>query len=249
MDATDFQFIESNLGVVLPRAFTDFLQRFPSNRLHRLENGLGEIAANAELFVIGQLQLFNNDRGFDFYELQPSIRSYKFIDIGGDGCGNWYCMVGNNRAADELWMWEHDPYNGFTRRDRATLRGYFGPEWKLIAQPDPLLAVPPDGTVVSRADHPFRSILTPIRMDEWRAYVEGDSELRLDEIHEATNPFTKEVIAVRRWPGRARLTTADSLAHISYVHGRLVLSPLPRITQEHKKTMQRIARDLKARLF
>jgi hypothetical protein len=249
MDAADFQFIESKLGVVLPRAFTDFMRRFPNNRLHRLENGCGEIPANAELFAIGQLQLFNNDRGFDFYELQPSLRSNKFMDIGDDGCGNPYCMVGNDRASDDLWMWEHDPYNGFTPCDRITLRDYFGPEWSLVAQPDALSAIPSDGTIISRADHPFRSIFIPITMDEWRAYVEADSRLALDENHEVPHPFRKEVINVRRWPGRARLTTADGVAHVSYFHGRLVLSPIPRVAQEHEEVMQRIARDLKARLF
>lgn len=251
MDASDFTFIENHLKVVLPAAFAHFMRQFPNDRSHRLDNSCGVIPTNAELFVIAQLQTFNKDGGFDYYELQPLLRERKFMDIGGDGCGNFYCMVGNDRDSHELWIWEHDPYNGLSRCDNSILDDYLDAHWRLVTQPDPFLQTPLDGSVISRANHPHRSILAPITMKEWRDYVNRNPSLELAESDQVTNPFTKETMITfpRHWAGRARMLVADRLAHILYVGGRLMLSSQHSITEEHTRVMQKIAVDLRANLF
>ena len=248
MDANDYTFIESCLDVLLPNVFRDFMGQFPNDTAHQLQNGLDALATNAELFVIYQLGRFNRD-DTDYYELQPELRDHRFMDIGGDGCGNFYCMVGNDPVTNELWMWEHDPHNGLTRCEGATLSDYFGPQWQMTTQDDPFATIPADGTIVSRANHPQRSILAPITMQEWQDYIASKPHLELDENHEATNPFTKEAIVSRRWPGRALLTIGESPVHIMYIHGRLMLSPSPSVTRDHKSSLQAIAGDLNATVF
>lgn len=219
MDANDFAFIESQLEIVLPIIFRDFMSRFPNDREHTLQNECDFIPCNAELFVVAQLQLFDENRGCDFYALQPELRPRRFVNIGGDACGNYFCMVGDDRASTEVWLWEHDPYNGFGRCVSRTLRDYFGDGWKLVAQPDPLMST--KGVFVLRADHPVRSILDPISFQEWLAYIAAQPHFDLDETEEVANPFSGELIVVRRWPGRARVTVGNKLHWIEYLHGAL----------------------------
>jgi hypothetical protein len=219
MNANDFAFIEFRLDVVLPRAFKVFMGKFPNDRRQRLQNDCGLLPCNGELFVILQLLRFNNDREFDFYELQPETRSRRFMDIGDDGCGNFFCMAGDDSNSNELWMWEHDPYNGFGKCNHWALSDYLGDRWELESQPDPIEST--KGVFALRADHPFRSILHPITMQEWLAYIKRHPNIELDETQATTNPFTGETIVARRWPGRARLITGSNSHRITYLHGAL----------------------------
>ena len=69
--------------------------------------------------------------------------------------------------SNELWMWEHDPYNGMVCCNDATLAMYFDGDWRFKTDPNPFASAKRNGTVVTRADHPERSILVPIDLDEW----------------------------------------------------------------------------------
>ncbi|MEO7402241.1 MAG: SMI1/KNR4 family protein, partial [Burkholderiales bacterium] len=171
MDANDFKFIESRLSVRLPGVYKRFMGQFPNDPTHQLANDCDFLPSNAESFVIRQLRRFNNDAEFDYYELQPDLWNHHFMDIGGDGCGNFYCMVGNDSDSSELWMWEHDPYNGFTPQADRALIDYFGSQWELVTQTDPFSTLPAAERMISRANHPLRSILNPITMTEWRECV------------------------------------------------------------------------------
>ncbi len=242
MDANDYAFIESRLNAVLPTAFKDFMAAFPNDRQHQLQNEHDVLPSNGELFAIDQLQRFFNGIGFDYYKSQPKLRSRRYIQIGGDGCGNHYCMVGDDANSDELWMWEHDPANGFSRCVDRSLTEYFGQNWKVASQPDPFASL--RGTFLTRTDHPLRSVFEPISLAEWMAYVKENAFLTLEENHESKNPFTSKNVKVRRWPGRAKLTEGNASCHLSYAHGALELSDRP--SADLKTTVERMARDLNA---
>lgn len=250
MDTNDFNFIESHLGVALPAVFKDFMAQFPNDPDHHLVSDDGGVmVTNAELFVIQQLGLLRGRPDFDWYEAQPELRDHRFLFIGGDGSGNSYCMVGNNPTSNEVWIWEHDPPNGFVPHAHAKLDSFFGPHWKLTERANPLANVSRDGRIVSRADHPHRSILHPITLDEWQQFISNDPQLELAENEEMTNPFTKEKMVARHWPGRARLTLDGVSAHVSLFMGYLALEKGPNATPAHRAKMEQIADSLEANVF
>lgn len=256
MNPSDFQFIESRLNVVLPEIFKQFMRGFPNDPLHRITFDSrvrisidAALPVNAELFVITQLQHFNNDHEIDYYEITPDHRSRSFIYLGDDGCGNFYCMVGNDPQSNELWMWEHDPPNGFSIFSFLTLQQYLCLQWQLETQPDPFAAFERSGRTVTRADHPLLGVLRPIERNQWYDYIARDDELELDEIHTIVNPFTKEPIPTRRWPGRARLTAADSPTYFAYSHGCISLAPPAIRTPNIDAKLQQLAEHFGAGIF
>lgn len=249
MNEVDFEFIESTLDAVLPNEYKEFMRRFPNDRVYQLANDRDFLPCNAELFVITQRRRFNDDAGFDYYELQPELRSRRFLDVGGDGCGNFYCMVGDECNSNELWLWAHDPYEGLLQCEDTSLKQYFGQTWKLKEQADPYAAYAHNGKTVTRANHPLRGILNPISVAEWLDYVSGDPQLALDEFHNMTNPFTKEIVRVRRWPGRAKLTIGDGVAHVTYQYGCIALSGLATLTPDIDAKLQQLAISLGAHRY
>jgi hypothetical protein len=248
MNDADFDFIESRLQVALSVVFREFMRRFPGDAVHQLRGQLDVIPTNAELFLIRQLSFFETVV-FDHYELQPELRSWHFLDIGGDGCGNVYCMVGNDPNSDALWLWEHDPPNGFVENKRCTLRNYFDHGWTLAARPDPFATRPAGGRLIARSNHPLRSMLNPITISEWRDYVLRDPDLELDEYTEVTNPFTNDKSLSARYPGRAKLTLNGVSRRIRWLAGRIEMERFPPVAPEHKQKMQQIANELGASVF
>lgn len=248
MEPSDFEYIERQLDVVLPGVFKDFVNRLPNEPTHLLQSDYGSIQINAELFVIAQLEHFKNDSGYDYYALQPDMRSRNFIYIGDDGCGNYFHMLGDDQDTNRLWMWVHDPEYGFCEQEGETLADYFDSKWELETQPDPFAPLSSASTIVSRATHPRRSILDPITMQEWHQYVEESKNLELDENFEATNPFTQAKDLIRRWPGRAKLTVDETVSQVSYHHGSLMLSDSNN-SEVFREQMRTIAQDLNAKLF
>lgn len=227
MNHDDIDFIEKHLSLELPRAFVNYMKPFPRDLEHRFANG---VQTNAELFVINQLRHFFETWRYDYYHDQPDLRRHKFIYIGDDGCGNFYFMRGDAPNSNELWFWEHDPPNGFGIHERLKLEEYLGNEefiwgegWKVISCMNPFTKMSSDGKVISRANHPFRSVLNPITLDEWAEVVKQSPIFELDEHVTRTNPFTKEPISERAHPGRAKITDAGIEGHVKYDFGSLVL--------------------------
>lgn len=222
MNEADYRAIEHQLGVVLPKPFREFMAAMPDSMSDRV--CIGEsvaTACNAELFGIDQLRM--RTEAFDCYELQPELRPRRFIRIGDDGVGNYYYMPGDDAVSDELWFWSHDPYDGFILQTDVTLSSFLGSpsDALLVEQADPL-ANPP-GAFITRADHPLRSIIDPIAIDDWIDFVEQSEDLTLDENHYAKNPFTGEEVVLRRWPGRASLAIANESHMLSYLYGAISL--------------------------
>ena len=221
MNATDFATIEQQLGVVLPEVFKKFMESFPNNATDELSNDCDSIPCNGEQFAIHQRLGFFNPEGYDYYELQPELRSRRFIEVGGDGCGNYYCMPGDDTESDELWFWEHDPHDGLTKSEHLSLTAYLeNGEWELVTVPDPFEEYT-GGVYVIRADHPARAPLAPILLEEWVEYVKQQTHLDLDEKQNVPNPFGKEMLVVRRWPGRVKFKLEDDWEYISYIYGSL----------------------------
>ena len=251
MDANDCALIEEQLNVVLPKVFRHFMMPFPNDTTHQLLNDCNALPCSSELFVVGQFQRFFNPEGYDYYELQPELKSHRFIEVGGDGlgnyaggdgCGNYFCMVGDDADSDELWMWVHDPYDGFLKCDESLSDFLENGKWELKTCPDPFLAT--TGTYIVRADHPVRAILNPVALSEWLHCVERQDFLELDENHICTNPFTQKKQNIRRWPGRVKMLVDASSRHISYLHGALSVGE--NLSAEAQSLVERIAADLDA---
>ena len=205
------------------------------------------LPSNPELFVIHQFQRRDDHTRRNFYELQPDLTSRKLLEIGGDGCGNYYFMAGCDRKSDELWMWVHDPYEGFVK-ERQTLEQYLEYHFEITPQRNPFDDGKSTDLRISRADHPLRSILDPISMEEWLAYVQTNDQLELDENRIGKNPFTKEEVVFRFWPGRVRVDVKGSLTYIEYRYGCLRASG-GKESATLRALMQSIAQHFDARVF
>lgn len=244
MDAADFEFIERHLDLILPDIFRKFMDKRPNDRTLEVHNDVAVVPCNAEMFVIYQLKA---SFGSNIYELQPDLVSRRFMEVGGDGCGNYFFMAGDDAQSDEIWIWEHDPYDGLSLVEDYTLTEHFlsNENWEMVAQPNPFDAV--YGTYILRADHPMRSIMNQIPMDEWLRYVERHDLLVVDEDHIGENPFTGEKVAFKRWPGRAKVRCNDQDCYISYDHGALSLGS--DVSSHLESVATQIASDLNSHIW
>lgn len=270
MNQEDFKFIETKLDVVLPDVFKERMRRLPNDPGHQLvwgESRLTVLPTNAELFAIAQLRKFNSEPRFDYYEIQPELRQRRFLNVGHEGNGDFYCMVGDDASSRELWVWRHDSYenpifvscpdrNLLELRERGwklgtTLDSFLELGWNLTTQPDPFAELPSRNSRICRANHPLRSIFDPIGLQEWRDYVGQDPQFELDEMFEFENPFTRKMMCVDRWPGRVIWNLGSSTTHISYECGCLALPThaAANLTDAQIQTLVQTARNLNASLL
>ena len=102
---------------------------------------------------------------------------------------------------------------------------------------------------ITRASEWSESELTPISISEWVAYINADSEMRLDGFAEAQVGdeilrYENDGLAV--WVGYSGHESDGNMAWFDYRHGRIVVkSP----DQEIVDKMIRIARALNARVI
>lgn len=255
MNAADFGYIEQALGVTLPTPFVNYMERFPNGRNLCFSNG---VRLNGELFAIDQLQRFWSEGygGYDFYELQPYLRSVHFLEIGGDGIGNFFVMRGDMAESDELWLWSHDPLDGFTRQSELSLSQYldyegcrWGDGWEIKTTEDPFQDTSFHGTIITRADHPHRSVLKPISLKEWFEFVGRNEFLVPDEFTYRKNPFTGATIESRTHVGRVKSKIPDAPLAVTIQYGRLSLSSSSRNTTFYADFVSRLLGEFDARLF
>lgn len=268
MNQDDFDFIEVKLDVVLPDVFTRFMGQFPNCVTHQLECGNAVLPTNAELFAIKQLQQFNGEPVFDCFEYQPELRQRRFMNIGEEGNGDFYCMVGDDSRSDELWAWRHDSdvhplfvlctdptldarRENLDANPGTTLQSFVDMDWKLAAQPDPFSEMPSSGRIVSRSDHHLRSIFNPITLKDWREGVAQDPRFDLDEYQDLPKIFTGKPMRFCRWPGRAKWIAGDSPLYIHYKYGCLSLetSSSTHLTDEQTVAVRELAERLNANEF
>jgi hypothetical protein len=250
---------ERLLGVALPDAYRQFLERLPDpgptrgwqgaptfeiyNTLHLINHAEGLAVENRQLRYEGRAAFAG--------EPWPD----RYVAIGNDGCGNIYCLDVGTDPSPALMMFDHDPEDDFVETEPSYAAFFASLE---IPEPttdqrggsdeglDDSDAEP--ALILARVAEPWQSILDPIRLVAWRAYIESDPTLKFIGDREMRNPFTGEAIVIRV-PGLADAVWEPSRGRtvpIEYHFGRLTMEG------DHPgglETMKRIARALNARLF
>ncbi|MEM7469299.1 MAG: SMI1/KNR4 family protein [Pseudomonadota bacterium] len=250
MTPEDFDYIEQTLSLQLPESFKKFIAPLPNDFTDTfLAYGEGYgIPTNPELFVIEQLSNFRNS--FDpekFYDGQRELVSHRFILIGADGCGNYYCVRGDSPDTEQVWFWDHEG-SGFQILETDTLESFLSKCTSMKTE-NPFMQWQPQGKVITRADHPLRSVLNPITPDEWLNYVDSKANLELDEYQEATHPFTKEKIRAYIHQGRAKLIDHTPDAYFRFFAGRIHFVSDVQPDSLAERVIREIATDFSARIY
>jgi hypothetical protein len=244
MNPTQLAHVEALLGVKLPDPYRRLMESLPADGeilvwkqpiYLELINDADRLAVvNKELRAAGAT--FANDQW-------PG----DMLAIGDDGCGNVYCVkIGEHDTALALLMYEHDPANDFVMVDPsfATLASQLkGESWSTASANT---ESPDFGLNVSRTVEVWKSILTPIGLDEWLSYAASDPEIDLRNYREMTNPFSQQVFRLES-PGFAvwRKSSGQEIP-IEYRHGRLVMEG---IDKAHVSKMKRVAAALRAQVI
>jgi hypothetical protein len=229
MNDADFRYIEEKLGGVLPNAFKQLMASTPSHPDHWLGGNHAILPCSREKFVDFQsgdgFSACANDhcgKRTDFYELQPELRSRKFMCVDGDGCGNYFCMAGDDVHSQEVWQWEHDPYTGFSIEDDWMLCSLLAQPWQLIIGDD--CYDPNNESEPFNSAHPLYPSDTLLAENEWRQFVNDSEVLTLDEhVRVEQSPFTGEDTELTDWRSRAKLRLDGESAHLHFAHGSLRL--------------------------
>jgi hypothetical protein len=256
MNRSQLDHAEALLGVTLPDAYRQFMERLPDPGQTRGFKGVPYFEVALNLILINHpegLAVVNRelrDKGPAFADKPWPDR---YLAIGHDGCGNTYCLDVGKNPSPALLMFDHDPANDFVEADPS-----YAAVFASLEIPEPTADESKDGDespddeeaapalIVARVSEPWQSILNPIRLDEWRAYIESDPSLKYIGYREGTNPFTGEAMRMNL-PGYAVWEQAPGKTiPIEYRSGRLMMQG------EHPhglEAMKRIAHALSARLF
>jgi hypothetical protein len=150
--------------------------------------------------------------------------------IGNDGCGNNYSIC----TADPqcaVWFFDHEA-NAFETIS-ANLDEYFAYLADLFHRvailrqnrapvDPPVPAVVPDPDVtLARSKTPRESVLNPISMDEWAAFVDADADLKMRGYSAMLNPFTGGELRIE-YPGLAVMQVGDRVYEFNLIFGRIV---------------------------
>ncbi len=156
-----------------------------------------------------------------------------YVCIGNDGCGNYYAIDCNDPCCSvRFFDHEADTFDIMARsipdflaymteviQSVSRLRP---PTTRLESRP-PGRIRPPPAAVVTRAEDPRESVLHPIALLEWTAFVAADADLELREYKTLTNPFKGEEIRLAI-PGLAIFRDRQFADEFNYVFGRIVVS-------------------------
>lgn len=248
MNIQDLQNIESRLALLLPDAYRELLLKGVT-----LDGSLPEPYLKQEVkeLLITNLQLRMTPRKDAFAGAAwPS----KYVCIGDDGCGNYYCIAADDPGC-EVFLFDHDenafmPVSGNLREyieyisnlfeSVAAIKGNRADSLEV-----PKKATPSDDAVISRTDDPRESVLNPISLEEWTAFVAADADLEMRGYARMINRFTNEE---RRfdWPGMAVLHAGKKDHEFIYAYGQISVRKPDRTAL---KKLKQVAASLNAKLI
>jgi len=230
--------IEERLTVALPPPYVELLRKgkpdfFRATGMFR----------DPERILIANLQLRDPDtRGWR--ETWP----HGFVMIGEDGCGGML-FTGTKPAHVHYWDHETDTFE-----DLGTWKVFIDKHAKLAASPPDFDVNATNDTddelVVTRVKPSWKSILDPIRLDEWKAYVATDESITWRGYREARSPFDGKKVRFP-YPGLARWKSKTmGNVELLLAHGRIgvmeLVDPRKKPTKEAKTKLTRIAKALHA---
>ena len=101
MTNVDWQWVEAELGLVVPRAYRDFLEGAISRDYDLRRFNICDDATS--------LVRTNSVRREMLRDATPRWRD-DYLDVGvGDGCGNYFFLHANSADDDTVQLWAHDP--------------------------------------------------------------------------------------------------------------------------------------------
>ena len=232
MNHDELAMIEQRLAVQFPRPYRDSLLKGvrigeydPEPYFHQDSTEL--LIANLEL------RMFPG-RGVFAGAAWPSNQ----ICIGKDGCGNYY-SISVTDAQCAVWIFDHEANRFETISDN--LDHYFAYISELINRTavlfggrtligTPVAAVEPSpDAVLARSRTPRESVLNPISMDEWAAFVDSDADLEMQGYRTRKNPFTGGEIRID-YPGLATMHDRSHVYEFLFAFGRIIVTrPAPAV--------------------
>ncbi len=153
-----------------------------------------------------------------------------YICIGKDGCGNYYSIPTSDLQC-AVWFFDHEA-NTFETIS-ANLDGYFAYLTDLSKKfaslygsrtpvaPPAISGVKDPDAVLARSKTPRESILNPIALDEWAAFVDSDVDLEMQGYSTRMNPFRGGEIRID-YPGLAIMRVDGHVCEFKYIFGRIV---------------------------
>lgn len=101
MTNVDWEWVEAELGLIVPRAYRDFLEIAISRGYDLRRFNICHDAAS--------LASTNKIRREMLRDAKPRWRD-DYLDVGvGDGCGNYFFLHANRADDDTVQLWAHDP--------------------------------------------------------------------------------------------------------------------------------------------
>ncbi|MCA9028984.1 MAG: SMI1/KNR4 family protein [Planctomycetaceae bacterium] len=225
MNSEDLTLIETRLALKLPAAYRDALLAGVELNSSAPEPYFQQDAT--ELLITNlELRMSPNQDAFD-----GGAWPADGICIGDDGSGNIYFI----RANDEKCAVEcYDHETGEFEAVSDSLEGYFAYIENLLRTMaaitggrGPSIDSPPvaehkSGAAIVRTATLRESVLNPISMEEWTAFVESDAELEMRGYRSIVNPFNREEIRTES-PGLAVMQEDDSNQEFEYTCGRIMV--------------------------
>jgi hypothetical protein len=262
MNKSQLDHVETLLGVTLPDAYRRLLERIPDPGDTRGCGGAPTFDPGITLYLINHpegLAVENRQLRYEGRTFAGQPWPDRYLAIGNDGCGDIYCLDVGENPSPALMIFDHDPEH-FAEAEPSYAALFAALEIPAPAadeqergdegQGDEGLDDDEDGPALSvaRVSEPWQSILDPIRLEEWTAYIASEPSLKYIGDREGRNPFTGEVIYFRM-PGYAYAVWEQApgkTVPIEYWFGRLQMN------ENHPgglELMKRIAQALRARLF
>lgn len=241
MTPDDIATIETRLGVTLPDLYREML----------LDGVLIDGADPSPFFL-------QHPKAILVYNLELRIVESRFkfgdacwsetdINIGNDAGENYYglrlddpqCPVRGYSLDDGEYRIRYPSLPAFFEELTERFRKY--PQLKS----PPVYESSSTEMAVARTEVPQESILDPISLEEWTAFVEADPDLELRGFEMRYNPFKSQRYRSDD-PGLAVLTAGDSEQKFKYLYGRItVRNPSP----EAIAKLQQAAEALNARVI
>jgi len=244
MTIDDLKNLESYLGLTLPTAYAHAL--LTGVTIPGAEPGL-YFQQDAKSLLIANL------------ELRMAVRKDTFcgtpwppqmISIGDDGCGQTYCISADDPSCAVQCL-EEEPETVVPDLPAffEYISNLFGGAPVIMGRApiveilDPAIEEPTK-VFIARTTNPRESVLDPISLDEWTAYVDVDPELQMQSYRIVINPFTFQQSQLP-CPGLAVLGS-DPTQQFHYDLGRIEASrPGPEVMEKRRQT----AVSLKARFL
>jgi hypothetical protein len=247
MDGQRVEKIKERLGIVAPESYARFLRSRPGDTEYTTwEAKRGPLSAT--LYGGVDAVIVHNLQQRSYYE-EDSGEGWPghWLAIGDDGCGNIYYLDTEEGLEPHVRLWSHDPPDEI--EDVAPSFGKFLGKMSEVSDPETEggEGTPGGGLRVARTSPAWKSVIEPIGLEEWTAYVRSDPMMTFLGPREGRNPFTCERMVLKSQPGEAIWKQSpDQQVRLSYVHGRVEMRGSG---PAHVAKMKEIARALKAWLF